>query len=244
MSNADYTALRAECGIVPKTRSAAAVSARLAFISSQRAAGIPDQETADALGIDPSAISRFAKRHGLPAKARRRGGSLLEELKRRFDYDAATGKFTHKTGRARGRTVEPYSHGCGYIKIMVWGAPQRAHRMAWLYVFGVLPEGDLDHINRDRSDNRISNLRQVDRYSNSQNVGLRRNNTSGFKGVSYRAGLWDAVIRSRGRQYYGGSHPTPEAAARAYDALALKLNGECACTNAELGLLVSAAGGA
>lgn len=62
-----------------------------------------------------------------------------------------------------------------------------AHRLAWFYIYGVWPDNQIDHINRDRSDNRISNLRSVDDLENRKNMGLSSRNKSGCTGVYWRA---------------------------------------------------------
>jgi hypothetical protein len=87
--------------------------------------------------------------------------------------------------------------GEGYLLIMVQSRLYRAHRLAWLYVYGTWPEGQLDHINRNRSDNRISNLREVTNKQNHQNRSKPSNNTSGHPGVSWhkRDSKWLSSIR-------------------------------------------------
>ena len=113
-----------------------------------------------------------------------------ERVKELFAYEAATGLFTRR--KAIGR------HGChkaltlagtrtprGYILICVDGRRYMAHRLAWLYHYGEWPNGDLDHINEVKDDNRISNLREATRAQNMQNVRKHKHNTSGHKGVSW-----------------------------------------------------------
>lgn len=87
------------------------------------------------------------------------------------------------------------------------------------------PQGmDVDHINRDSLDNRKCNLRIVDRRTNLMNTGVRKVNTSGYKGVSHHAGRWRARIRAgEGRRLSLGYYDTPEDAARAYDNAARKM---------------------
>lgn len=89
-----------------------------------------------------------------------------------------------------------------YVRIRVCGRDFFAHRLAWLWVNGELPEGaEIDHINGDTLDNRIANLRLATRAQNGANQGLRRNNTSGVKGVSWDAkrGRWFASITIEGK---------------------------------------------
>ena len=105
------------------------------------------------------------------------------------------------------------------------------------------PKGMLvDHINGDTMDNRRSNLRVCSKGENGRNRKTQsKNNTSGFKGVSYigkgpdmineLSRPWQAYINYNKKRYYLGRFVTPEEAARAYDAKALELHGEFARLN-------------
>jgi len=73
-------------------------------------------------------------------------------------------------------------HSVGYIMIRVFDKPYSAHRLVWLYVYGYFPK-EMDHINHDRTDNRIINLREVTRLQNTRNKRLLKTNTSGVTGV-------------------------------------------------------------
>lgn len=91
---------------------------------------------------------------------------------------------------------------------------------------------EADHINRNRLDNRRSNLRVSDRSLNASNRALQTNNTSKYRGVWLNEiGKWRADIKVRGKKICLGTFVTPEEAAHAYDATALKIRGEFAVLN-------------
>lgn len=143
-----------------------------------------------------------------------------ERLRELLDYSSETGLFTWKVDRRRARAgaVAGRRHPNGYTYITVDYQHYRAHRLAWLWVFGVWPNGDIDHINRERSDNRISNLRSVTKSENQQNRSINSNNKSGFMGVSWhgKSLRWQAHIRTNGKSRNLGTYLTPEAASAAY----------------------------
>lgn len=131
-------------------------------------------------------------------------------LRERFNYDPETGIFTLRSGKSRypiGRQV-----GCpdrtGYIQVYLDGRTYMAHRLAWLHVYGEWPPETIDHINRVRDDNRIENPRLASYLENNQNVGFRRNNKSGIKGVYWSAGSgrWKAQIMVEYRNRSLGSY--------------------------------------
>jgi hypothetical protein len=110
-----------------------------------------------------------------------------ERVHELLDYDPKTGIFTWKVGRGGRRfgRVAGNKRSDGYIKIQIDGRSYLAHRLAWLYIYGYLPEHDVDQIDRDPSNNRIDNLREVSRTCNLRNCGNHSSNTSGVKGVSF-----------------------------------------------------------
>jgi hypothetical protein len=161
----------------------------------------------------------------------------------RFDellaYDPETGFLTWKKEQ-RGRKVGGRA-GCvnarGYVYIAVYGQNLMAHRIAWFLVHKV-PPTFVDHINRNPTDNRLCNLRLCNKTQNNGNAKLRKDNISGYRGVSWieARNVWIARIRANGRNIYLGTFRTPEAAARAYDNAAYDYFGEFAATNFEIDL--------
>lgn len=93
----------------------------------------------------------------------------------------------------------------GYIKIGVNGRHYKAHRIAWLLIHGYWPE-EIDHINGDGYDNRLSNLREVTHKENQRNQKLLSNNKSGTCGVFWKKqdSVWGAQIKINGRQKHLG----------------------------------------
>lgn len=100
-------------------------------------------------------------------------------------------------------------------------------------VMNVPDDMQIDHINRDPLDNRKSNLRICTGHENRCNIGPRKDNTSGFRGVSSHrsSGKFQSKITVNGEQIYIGTFDNPEDAARAYDVAATKYHGEFAYLN-------------
>ncbi|SKB62462.1 HNH endonuclease [Sphingopyxis flava] len=140
-------------------------------------------------------------------------------------YDPETGLFHWKVSRggtARAGALAGSDHGDGYWAIKVCGRMYKAHRLAHLLMTGKWPPSEIDHKNRNRSDNRWSNLRPCSRSDNMFNQGLSSLNTSGYRGVSlhHGTGKWRAQIKHRGRKIHLGVFETPESAAAVYAAAA------------------------
>lgn len=155
----------------------------------------------------------------------------IERLKEVLDYNPETGEFSWLVG---GKGIKPGSRpgyldrSTGYFKLMIDKRNHYAHRLAWLLVHGVIPAGQIDHINGCRTDNRISNLRIATHAENCRNHQKRPMNTTGFKGVVRHQGRFRAQIKSEGKCFHLGSFDTPEGAHAAYCDAASKLFGKFA----------------
>lgn len=142
-------------------------------------------------------------------------------LKEILNYDFETGIFTWKERLARCVWVGQIA-GCSkfnYTKIVIFSKTYSAHRLAWLYVHGESPQGMIDHINGNKHDNRICNLRLANNSENQQNQKkAQSNNKSGYLGVDFhkRSNSWRAtlVVNKKRTEYRGFS--TPEEAHQAY----------------------------
>jgi len=134
-----------------------------------------------------------------------------------FDYNQQTGVLTWKRGRRAGKKAGT-NHGDGYLTVEVRGVAYYVHRLAWLLATGYEPQNQIDHINRDRSDNRLVNLRDVTRSVNLQNSKTFVTNKCGRKCVQYhgQSGKWRARITLNGRRFSLGLHDTADAAHEAY----------------------------
>lgn len=144
-----------------------------------------------------------------------------------FDYDPTTGALVRlfKNGKRKPMRL---THGDGSVKVRIMGKDYRAHRIIWLHAHGRLPVDVIDHINGNPSDNRLANLREATDAENKRNVGKRRHNTSGFKGVTWDKAnkRWLAHATYNGKGVHLGRHPTKEQAAQAYETFARQHYGE------------------
>lgn len=158
------------------------------------------------------------------------------ELKELLHYDPIRGTFTwlkspSATGRVEIGREAGYLHKKGYIRIGIWKHQYWAHRLAFLYMTGEWPKGEVDHKNKLKDDNRWDNLRRATRSQNASNQRVYKKHTRRFKGVSPCNGRFKAVIGYGGKTYHIGMFKTEEAAARAYDVEAIKAHGEFASLN-------------
>lgn len=152
-------------------------------------------------------------------------------LRTLLDCNPVAGTFTWKiapNGRVKVGSPAGTLHHSGYVCIAVNKVGYLRHRLVWLFVHGEWPKGQLDHDNGVRGDDRLENLRLATPSENITNAKRRRDNTSGFKGVSKLRHGWEARIMKNGKQTWLGFYETPEAAHEAYKQAALKFHGEFA----------------
>jgi hypothetical protein len=126
------------------------------------------------------------------------------QLKNLLEYDPNTGEFVWVASKKIAGSLMPH----GYIRIVIQKQKYYAHRLAWLYVYGYTPPNSIDHIDRRKNNNRISNLRLATQSENAQNQSLRKNNLSGYVGVSFdkRAKKWSAYIMVKRRKFGLGNY--------------------------------------
>ena len=155
-----------------------------------------------------------------------------ERLKHFLSYDPDTGEFVrinaHKcVARFIGKRVGRVSRS-GYVQIFVDGKYYQAHRLAWLYVVGRWPKEDIDHIDRCKTNNKFSNLREATNSENLQNnaKALRSNKSTGLLGVTFhkKTGKYQSMIMIGKKQKYLGLFASKEDAAKAYQAAKIWLH--------------------
>lgn len=162
-----------------------------------------------------------------------------EVLRQLLRYEPDTGKLFWKerpegpaawNGRFAGKEAISSPDGFGYLHGRVDYIPVRAHRVIFAMVYGYWPEAQVDHINGDRSDNRIENLRGATWSENQRNKGTQSNNKSGAKGVYWNAQRrkWHAQIKVNGDTLYLGRFARLEDARMAYQQAAKDYHGDFA----------------
>lgn len=147
-----------------------------------------------------------------------------EHLTSLFDYDRETGllvrKVTTGSRSSAGRAVGNLT-GAGYLSVSIDRRKYLLHRLIWMYVYGAWPDHDIDHINRDKRDNRIANLRRATKSENQHNLGLKKSNTSGSAGVRRSTSAlnpWAARITVNGKEKHLGCFADKPRAIAAYAA--------------------------
>lgn len=157
-----------------------------------------------------------------------------EEMRSLFSYESSTGQITRTSGDKRFfGTIAGYRHHTGYWMLKIGKRSILAQRVAWVLHYGEWP-GELlvDHINGDKVDNRICNLRRANSQQNRANA-RKCSNKHGTRGVYFntqqKSGRrWLSTITADGVDKYLGSFETKEEAAAAYRCAAIEIYGEFA----------------
>lgn len=132
---------------------------------------------------------------------------LLRDL---LDYDPSTGHLIRKT---TGEVIDS-NQSKGYYKCCINGKTLASHRVVWMWHHGTWPEKDIDHINGNRKDNRIENLRDVPHVVNMANIN--KTNKTGYEGVKTSGSKFASNIKRNGKKVYLGTFSTAEEAFDAY----------------------------
>jgi len=138
-----------------------------------------------------------------------------------LSYDKDTGYLFWKNPpfkrRLNGTKAGSVRHD-GRIAITLKGHPYAAHRVIWFLVYGKWPDGFLDHINGDPSDNRLCNLREATNSENQQNITSKGRGRSGVLGAQWNSqlGKWQSSIKLNGKNIYLGAFASKEEARNAY----------------------------
>jgi hypothetical protein len=152
--------------------------------------------------------------------------SYLQEI---IFYNKETGIFTWKVNRGRLckiGNIAGSTDSWGHRQICIDGIKILAHRLAWIYVHGVEPKYQIDHIDGNKQNNAIDNLRDVNQFINQQNrTKARKDSSSGFMGVQKDGSKYKASIKVNKTKFYLGMFNTPQEAFEAYKKAKLKFHG-------------------
>ena len=144
----------------------------------------------------------------------------IERLREIINYDPDTGVVTWAKSRRSapaGKVAGCLDKRCGYVSIRIDFKQYLMHRLIWFYVYGVFPEHQIDHIDGDKSNNRLANLREATISQNSQNR-RRGQGRSKLLGAHWLGDVkrWRSSIGIAGKNFYLGIFDTPEEAHECY----------------------------
>ena len=148
-----------------------------------------------------------------------------------LEYRPKTGELVWRERIARCVHVGDIA-GCrddkGYITVGIHKRIYKAHRLVWLIAYGEWPTGLIDHIDGNKSNNRLDNLRLVNETGNAENVRKpNKRNQSGFMGVVFVNNRWRTSITAKNKTRYIGTFDTPEEAHQAYLKAKRQLHSAC-----------------
>jgi len=151
-----------------------------------------------------------------------------------FSYDKITGNLVrvkNVRSRAKAGDIVGTDHPDGYLSVEVDSKGYLVHRVVWLLYYGSWPDGMLDHADGNRKNNKITNLRLATRAQNSQNAKLRKDNSSGVKGVSWHkhVGKWFVRVQANGKRISVGYFDSFDEAVESAKLTRIKLHKEYSC---------------
>lgn len=155
-----------------------------------------------------------------------------EKLRSVLSYEPNTGIFTWSAQVSRnvkpGTQIDPMRNHGHYVQAQIDGTLYYTHRLAWLYTHGAWPLGMIDHIDGNKTNNSIANLRDVNTSKNGQNQRkAMSHNKCGVLGVGVVGSRFRALINDSGKQLYLGTFDTPEEAHETYLTAKRKLHSGC-----------------
>ena len=165
----------------------------------------------------------------MPTTKEKRSTLTAEWLRENMIYEPESGVFLWKVrgpGRMMGKALGTKNWD-GYLAMKIMGELYYAHRVAWLYTHGVWPESAIDHKDRNRSNNAISNLRLATHSQNSARKRTKRH-VAPARGVMPQGPGFVSRIYMNGKRHYLGYFKTVEEASAAYQAKAKEIHGEFA----------------
>lgn len=144
-----------------------------------------------------------------------------EQARALLNYDPISGQLSwriHASRRTRAGSIIKSIDSNGYIIFGYAGKNYRANRIIWLLWYGYMPDGEIDHKDRVKTNNAIANLRESSKTQNQWNRTAKRGTASGLKGSCWDASRsqWMAVIRIDGKNHNLGRFDTAEEAHEAY----------------------------
>ena len=151
-----------------------------------------------------------------------------ERLKELLSYDPQTGLFTWlmDKGSARKGALAGKLNTASYVQIQLDKRVYLAHRLVWLYIYGAFPNCLIDHIDGDKNNNSLSNLREATHTENQRNK--RKFRGKYLKGVMKVRNSYQSFIRHDNKKKYLGCFKTEQEAYQAYCLAAQKYFGEFA----------------
>lgn len=156
-------------------------------------------------------------------------GPPIPDLCAHLAYDPATGLFRWKhptANRVRKGDIAGSVTANGYVALSLLGYKMLAHRAAWAVVHGYWPACEVDHINRNRADNRIANLRLVSRSQNAMNAPARPSSQTGILGVGKKGRRYLARVCVNSKSAIIGRFDTPQEAQQCYQAAVNRIMAE------------------